>query len=52
MEPHTPSFSVTPDPEEPIDAPDYYEAMRMGLLDPAADENAQQAPTPIQAPKE
>lgn len=52
MEPHAPSFTVTPDPEEPIEVTDYYEAMRMGWLDSAADANAEQAPTPVEAPKE
>ncbi len=32
MEPRSPSVPDEPEPEEPIEATDYYEAMRMGWL--------------------
>lgn len=52
MEPQNPPFVVEPDPEEAIEATDYYEAMRMGWLSSDPDEVLEQDPTPVGPPAE
>jgi hypothetical protein len=52
MEPQNPAFVTDPDPEEPIEATDYYEAMRMGWLGSEGDEDVEQVFTPVHTPKE
>jgi hypothetical protein len=37
MEPRRPPFVPEPDPEEPMEVADYYEALRIGLI--SADED-------------
>jgi hypothetical protein len=52
MEPQNPPFIDTPDPEEPMEATDYYEAMQMGWLSSDAEEVLEQDPTPVGPPAE
>ncbi len=44
MEPHIPPFIAHPDPEEPIEATDYYEAIRMDWLSENGDEVLEEDP--------
>jgi hypothetical protein len=52
MEPQNPPFIVHPDPEEPIEVTDYYEAMRMDWLSSDADEVLEEDPNLVGPPVE
>ncbi len=52
MDPRDPSFLDELEPEEPLDADDYYDAMRMGWLTSDADEDVESDPTPVGPPRE
>ena len=57
MEPRHPSFLVEPDPvdpdtEEPLEVPDYYEALEAEWLKSDADENLDQTVNPVDPPQE
>lgn len=52
MEPQNPSLVTDPDPEEPIEATDYYDAMRMGWLSSDAEEVLAEDPNLVGPPVE
>lgn len=52
MEPQNPSLIADPDPEEPIEAADYYDAMREGWLDTDLDEDGGEDLDPVELPME
>ncbi len=57
MEPRYPSFLVEPDPleqdpEEPLEVPDYYEAMEAEWLRSNGDEDGDQTVNPVDPPQE
>ncbi len=52
MDPQHPSRVVDPDPEEPLEALDYYEAMRGGYLTSDDEEDVGPEITPFESPTE
>ncbi|MEE8504155.1 MAG: hypothetical protein V3T26_06860 [candidate division NC10 bacterium] len=52
MEPQNPPFVDTPDPEEPMEATDYYEAMQMEWLSSDDHEEIEQDQTSVGPPRE
>ncbi len=52
MDPRDPSFLDELEPEEPLDADDYYDAVLMGRLTSDADEDVESDPTPVGPPRE
>lgn len=52
MEPRDPSFLDELEPEEPLEADDYYDAMQMGWLSSGGDEDLEQDLNPAEPPTE
>ncbi len=52
MEPRNPSFLDELEPEEPLEADDYYDAILMGRLSLAPDQDLREDPIPGEPPKE